>query len=136
VAGHSGPVATFGGPADIPLEAPYLYRLAGLSLAGIPGTSLYAFNFGASAAALSAGSSTTVTAAVATSPPSSTTSSGTTVTAQTPVKHHKHKQEPASITAAALPAQASSASLHDVALAALQGTLGHRQKRGFSSLPT
>ena len=67
VAGHATAFATFGGPADIPLEAPYLYRVAGLSTAGIPAASLYAFNFGANAAALSAGSSSSSTPAVATS---------------------------------------------------------------------
>ena len=56
VAGHATAFATFGGPADIPLEAPYLYRVAGLSTAGIPAASLYAFDFGATtdAQALSA----------------------------------------------------------------------------------
>ena len=133
VAGHSSVFATFGGPADIPLEAPYLYRVAGLSTAGIPVASLYAFNFGASAAALSAGSGSTITAVAATGSPSSTgTGSGAVVTPPAPAKHQKHVT--ARATAAGVVAQSNTPTIHDAALAALQGTLGRRRKRGRSSL--
>jgi hypothetical protein len=132
VGGHAGPIATFGGPADIPLEAPYLYRVAGLSTQGIPAASLYAFNFGATAAALSAGSGT-VTAAAATATPSAlSTASGSVAAPQVSAK--PHKQVTTSAVAAAAPAQTISGTVHDTALAALQGTLAHRHKRGHSSL--
>jgi hypothetical protein len=129
VGGHAAPIATFGGPATIPLEAPYLYRVAGLSPAGIPAASLYAFNFGATAAALSAGSGGSVTTAVAT-----TASSGAAVTPQASAKPQKHGTAHVVAAAAEAPAQAVSGTIHDTALAALQGTLARRRKRGHSSL--
>jgi hypothetical protein len=135
VGGHASAIASFGSPATIPLEAPYLYRVAGLSPAGIPASSLYAFNFGATAAALSAGSAGTATAAVATSAPSSASpGAGAVVTPRASAKPHKHVT--ANVVAAGIPAQTVSGAIHDTALVALQGTLGRRHKRGHSSLFT
>jgi hypothetical protein len=126
VGGHAAPIATFGGPADIPLVAPYLYRVAGLDTRGIPASSLYAFNFGATAAALQAGSGGTVTAAAVTTAPS-----GAVVTPQASAKPQKHVT--ASVVVARAPAQTVSGTIHDTALAALQGALAQRRKRGHSS---
>jgi hypothetical protein len=132
VGGHGNAFATFGGPANIPLEAPYLYRVAGLSTAGIPAASVYAFNFGANAAALSAEAGGTVATAALTSSPSSTTTSAV-VTPATPSKTKHNKHATTSVVAAGAPAQTGSENIHDTALAALQGALGHRRKRGRSS---
>src|SRR5262249_54879244 len=108
-------------------------RVAGLSTAGIPAASLYAFNFGATAAALSAGSGGTGATAVATSASSSTGSTAV-ITPRASVKPHKHPT--VNVTTAAAPAQSVSGAIHDTALAALQETLGYRRKRGKSSLLT
>jgi hypothetical protein len=108
VNGHGAAVATFGGGLDIPLEAAYQYRVAGLSTAGIPTSSLYAFNFGATAA--------TTSAPVVTTPPptavgtsGSTSGTGTTVT-PTPTSGKHPKQS----------SKHSKLHLHDIALASLQ----------------
>jgi hypothetical protein len=135
VGGHAAPIATFGGPADIPLEAPYLYRVAGLSPAGIPAASLYAFNFGATAAALASGSAGNVSAAAATIAPSSP-STGSTAVATPQASPNIHKHMKTDIVAAGAPAQTVSGTVHDTALAALQGTLAQRRKRASSSLLT
>jgi hypothetical protein len=121
VGGHANAIATYGGPADIPLSAPYLYRVAGLSPAGIPATSLYAFNFSASTAALASGSSPSSVIAVTTSSngPSSTTSTST----STPVVSTK--------TQSGRPKQAvkhPKNHLHDIALASLQGSYKQARK--------
>jgi subtilisin-like proprotein convertase family protein len=121
VGGHASAIATFGSSTDIPLEAPYLYRVVGLSTKGIPASSLYAYDFSASAAALSTGSSSSSGSAV-TAPSTSSTSTTTTSSPSTPVvsttpqgkrpkqgvKHPKNH-------------------LHDIALASLQGS--YRQAR-------
>ena len=88
VGGHADPFATFGGPVDIPLESPYVYRVTGLSTTGIPASSLYAFNFGVNAAALSAGSGATDHDELA-RPRVSTTGTSTVVTPPAPAKHHR-----------------------------------------------
>ena len=116
VAGHASAFATFGGPTDIPLEAPYLYRVAGLSTAGIPAASLYAFDFGANAAALSVGSSSSSAPAVATSssavePGNRASSSSTTPVVSSPTQSKRPKQA----------VKHPKNHLHDLAIASLQG---------------
>ena len=117
VAGHATAFATFGGSADIPLEAPYLYRVTGLSTAGIPAASLYAFDFGANAAALSSGSSSSSAPAVATSSSASaatgsTSSTKTTSVVSPPTQGKRPKQE----------VKHTKNHLHDLAIASLQGS--------------
>ena len=115
VGGHAAAFATFGGSADIPLEAPYLYRVAGLSTAGIPAASLYAFNFGANAAALSVRSSSSSAPAATSSSTSaatgSTSSNGTTLV----VSHPTRKRPKQGV-------KQSKNHLHDLAIASLQGS--------------
>ena len=117
VGGHASAFATFGGPVDIPLEAPYLYRVAGLSTAGIPAASLYAFDFGANAAALSVRSSPSSAPAVATSSSASaatgSTSSTTTTSVVSPPTQSKRPKQVV---------KHSKNHLHDLAIASLQGS--------------
>ena len=117
------PFATFGGPADIPLEAPYLYRVAGLSTAGIPAASLYAFDFGATAAGavggveliLHAGGGDFLVGRDVTSSSASTGSTSSTKTTSvvsSPTQGKRPKQE----------VKHTKNHLHDLAIASLQGS--------------
>jgi subtilisin-like proprotein convertase family protein len=113
VAGHGSPIATFGGSADIPLEAPYLYRVAGLSTTGIPASSLYAFDFAASAVALATSSSSSSTPASTSSSSSTSSASGISTPVVSPTTNSGRPKQGV---------KHPKTHLHDIAIASLQGS--------------
>jgi hypothetical protein len=123
IAGHAQPIQIAGaGSADIPANAPYVYRDLKTNTTSIRAASL---NFGSQAAVLSAASVPAVTPKT-TKP---TTASAATTPAPAPVANTSHRRPNQHVAhpkpkAGSLLGQTRAAHLHDKALAALLGRLG------------